>query len=374
MSFQGLWFVVAGFILGFATSTLWEWLYYRGKRRAQPIHSPPAGLPLVQAGERAEEASAEPKTEPAKPGWGLPYRSPGVYLENEQIVAAAPVTSAQAATPNLDLLSTDSALPRTPRTQPAFVPARRDKPSPPASPVQTTTMPPTVPPREATERQAAHTVTPLTNSSPELPSPQPSQLPHESTLPPGAVPPLATPGAHSEVTPAAQAPQPAMAPLAVPPPVTTPTLTDHPDDLALIKGIGEAYKRKLYQAGIYSWRQVAESETEMLRRITRAKPNANIEGWRQRARELAEQYQRWETTFQGPLDDLTRIEGIGAITAGILYKAGICTYEQLAGALPDELAQIVPAPTVGDEVDFEAWIQSAVRLANAKRRNQGIFV
>lgn len=29
-----LWFVLAGFILGFATSTIWEWYYYRGKRLA----------------------------------------------------------------------------------------------------------------------------------------------------------------------------------------------------------------------------------------------------------------------------------------------------------------------------------------------------
>lgn len=29
-----LWFVLAGFILGFATSTIWEWYYYRGKRIA----------------------------------------------------------------------------------------------------------------------------------------------------------------------------------------------------------------------------------------------------------------------------------------------------------------------------------------------------
>ena len=29
---QMLWFVIAGFVLGFTTSTLWEWLYYRRKR------------------------------------------------------------------------------------------------------------------------------------------------------------------------------------------------------------------------------------------------------------------------------------------------------------------------------------------------------
>jgi predicted flap endonuclease-1-like 5' DNA nuclease len=149
--------------------------------------------------------------------------------------------------------------------------------------------------------------------------------------------------------------------------------TDHPDDLALIKGVGEAYKRRLYTAGIYTWRQVAESDVETLRRITRVKPNANIGGWRQQAQDLAEKYQRWDTTFQGPLDDFTRIDGIGAITADILYKANLCTYEQLANTSPDELAKIVPAPTVGDEIDFAGWINAAARFANSKRRNQELF-
>ena len=27
-----LWYILAGFILGFTTSTLWEWLYFRGER------------------------------------------------------------------------------------------------------------------------------------------------------------------------------------------------------------------------------------------------------------------------------------------------------------------------------------------------------
>ena len=33
ISFPALWFIVAGFVLGFTLSTLWEWLYYRRKRQ-----------------------------------------------------------------------------------------------------------------------------------------------------------------------------------------------------------------------------------------------------------------------------------------------------------------------------------------------------
>lgn len=141
---------------------------------------------------------------------------------------------------------------------------------------------------------------------------------------------------------------------------------NHPDNLAMIRGVGEAYKRRLYGVGIYTWRQVAESDIETLRRITRAKPNADINAWRTQARELAEKYQRWHTTFRGPLDDFTRIDGIGAITADIIYKAGITTYEQLAATSVTELAELVPSPTVGEENDFDGWINAAVRLNTLK--------
>ncbi|MCB0185686.1 MAG: hypothetical protein KDE31_15570, partial [Caldilineaceae bacterium] len=181
---------------------------------------------------------------------------------------------------------------------------------------------------------------------------------------------VATHGFAEQAPQATPQPQP-------PPPAANPALrhrpTDYPDDLAMIKGIGEAYKRRLYATGIYTWRQLAETDTDSLRRITRAKPNADIESWLTQAMMLAEKYNRMGANFTGPLDDFTRIEGIGTITADMLYKAGLCTYEQLAGASPDDLARIVPAPTVGNENDFDGWVNDAARLANAKRRNNGML-
>jgi predicted flap endonuclease-1-like 5' DNA nuclease len=164
--------------------------------------------------------------------------------------------------------------------------------------------------------------------------------------------------------------------ITMPTPLTTGISTakraqDYPDNLANIKGIGEAYKRRLYATGIYTWRQLAESDTDSLRHITRAKPNADIRSWQTQARELAEKHNRWDADFTGPLDDFTRIEGIGAITADILYKVGICVYEQLSATSTDELAHIVPAPTVGNENDFDGWRREATQLASAKQRNGG---
>ena len=396
LSFQALWFVAAGFILGFATSTLWEWLYYRGKRRAPESPSSPSSAALPRSDGPPPSTEAGLEEQQATP-WKVPYRSPRVYLESEQSppvplsnVPAQPPPGPAATAPSAEQSSTSTASPdpKAPRLNPATLAALQAAVA--DTPIAQTSTSPAGGAQPFAGQGGAHTTVyptpPL--ASPAVADPEPAAASRFAPL--AALSDRERPGADAASSAPPIAPTPTATPTAAsPPPPETATLQavqplrtlavdptdthDHPDDLALIKGVGEAYKRRLYGAGIYTWRQVAESDTETLRRITRAKPNANIGAWRHQAQELAEKFQRWQTTFQGPLDDFTRIDGIGAITADILYKAGICTYDQLAGALPDELAKIVPAPTVGDEIDFDGWINTAVRLANTKRRNQGIL-
>lgn len=400
LSFRVLWFVLAGFILGFATSTLWEWLYYRGKRRSQ-LAAAPLASSLARTGNsanRSDEMATDPLSDQSPERWGLAYHSPGIYLESEksslpeqailvggkasfpsaterkQAEAQAPTapTRTEVNTPRLNpatLVALQTAVAQTPIARPAL--SSRVA----ATPIADLPIPPATPEPRSVAAASANLSTVQTGTghatvAPQLSAPSSTVTFNSTPLPP----PVAE---KPTMLPSATAPLPAEPTHLLSTTTVTPApagaVMDHPDDLALIKGVGEAYKRRLYHAGIYTWRQVAESDTESLRRITRAKPNANIAVWLQQARELAEKYQRWNTTFQGPLDDLTRIDGIGAITADILYKAGLCTYEQLASALPDELAKIVPAPTVGDEVDFDGWIEAATRFASAKRRNQGLL-
>jgi predicted flap endonuclease-1-like 5' DNA nuclease len=382
LSFQGLWLVIAGFILGFAASTLWEWLYYRGKRQTQLGQAPPA----ISAAARPDNRIAdndEHISEQSPAAWTFSYRSPGVYLESEQAASADSMEQAPS-DPQTKVLTepqTGHTAPRgdvnAPRINPATLIALQAAvaQAPVAQPAEQQTTTQAVSATGHHQRQTEMTMAPVlarveTNNGAESlthtainggerhASPQ-----APSASAPAPQPVVADPAPASQ-TATETAATPARAP---------DTITDHPDNLAMIKGVGEAYKRRLYGVGIYTWRQVAESDIETLRRITRAKPNANINAWREQARELAEKNQRWHTAFRGPLDDFTRIDGIGAITADLLYKAGICTYEQLAGALPDELSKIVPAPTVGDEIDFDGWIAAAVRLATVKRRNEGLL-
>jgi predicted flap endonuclease-1-like 5' DNA nuclease len=144
---------------------------------------------------------------------------------------------------------------------------------------------------------------------------------------------------------------------------------EFPDDLSKIKGIGDVYKQRLYRAGICTWRQIAEGDLEVLRKATGAHPSSNVEDWPVQARKLMEKYNRGEAQYGGPTpDDLTKILGIGPVGASTLYRAGICTYEQLATTPEAELAALFPIAVAGDQPDFAGWIARAEALADAKHK------
>lgn len=138
----------------------------------------------------------------------------------------------------------------------------------------------------------------------------------------------------------------------------------YPDDLAKIKGIGEVYKQRLYAAGIYTWHQIAHTDEETLRAATKAYPSSNVDEWAEQAQQMAEKHGRTGATYTGPRpNDLTRIYGIGPVGAATLYRAGICTYAQLAAMTPEDLAPLFPIAVAGDEPDFEDWIRQAGKMA-----------
>ena len=111
-----------------------------------------------------------------------------------------------------------------------------------------------------------------------------------------------------------------------------------------------------------------------MRTITKAKPNARPEDWKERALALAQKFNRLAATYGGPLpDDLTKVNGIGPSYADSLYRAGICTYEQLATVDPAELATILPTPAIGTEFNFPDWIKQAAQFAQIKQKNTSLF-
>ena len=78
---QLIWFVVAGFLLGFVLSTLWEWIFFRRERvnlRDRRIAELESELQLLR---HELEVRREIGQRPQAP---REYRSPGVFLESEQ--------------------------------------------------------------------------------------------------------------------------------------------------------------------------------------------------------------------------------------------------------------------------------------------------
>jgi hypothetical protein len=76
------WYVLAGFLLGFGVSTLWEWLYFRRRRmtiRNQRIAELEATVRTYAA------ATGAPPSRVADEEWAEPiFQNPGVYLETEE--------------------------------------------------------------------------------------------------------------------------------------------------------------------------------------------------------------------------------------------------------------------------------------------------
>jgi predicted flap endonuclease-1-like 5' DNA nuclease len=150
-------------------------------------------------------------------------------------------------------------------------------------------------------------------------------------------------------------------------PALTERTREYPDDLSKIKGIGDVYKQRLYRAGIYTWKQIAETDEETLRRAVSANQSSNIREWYGQAERLMEKHGRTEAIYSGPHpDDMTKILGIGPVSASVLYRAGICTYEQLASTSIEDLALLFPVAVAGDQPDFANWITRAEKLADEK--------
>lgn len=76
------WYLLAGLILGFCLSTVWEWLYFR-QRRMRITDRRIAELEQALRSKERDIAVVEVLPEPAVTWSATEYQSPGVLLENE---------------------------------------------------------------------------------------------------------------------------------------------------------------------------------------------------------------------------------------------------------------------------------------------------
>lgn len=396
-----LWYVLAGFLIGLVTSTLAEWFFFRKERlkltdrrirelEAKLRDSEPAieSVPPINiTANSAPAASAPPTPAPVTSSWGDPaYRSPGVFLETEEYKAMDGVESATGREPTrtpapsnsgggpANLPTVATVAPSAP-AEPSVVP--RSEPSPAdALRIRRGDNPRTrqevlaalrrssemaqkgAPPRA--EAQDAQPGIPISEAV------QPASL---TTEPPPAE--AATPSVIPEATTAPTSPLSAARQRWINNPELTTRTKEYPDDMCKIKGIGDVYKQRLYRAGIYTWKQIAESDVETLRRATSAYPSSNVEEWQTQAQNLMEKNGRTNAVYTGPPpDDMTKILGIGPVGAAVLYRAGICTYEQLASTPIADLEALFPVAVAGDQPDFKQWLSRGTKLADTKYEDQ----
>ena len=360
-----LWYLLAGVLLGFAASTLWEWLYFRRKRmklderRVQELEAELADERALNAQMRLaqEELSGRTVSE---------YASPGVFLDSESARGQVDATpDSAAAGPATRSAPAEYSVPNAGVTAPAdgdqvtsaTVGAAADAATPgnAGAPQQTTAGMATAASqpagaRSGADRYAGRYVDALAAQEDDDDS--------VSTLERLAAE-LAQslPEIHSPPAPAARTAAVARS-------------KNYPDNLSLIKGIGDVYKFRLYAAGIFTWHQLAETDVETLRIATSAYPGSNVDEWGEQARALAEKHGREGVYYTGPVpDDLTKIIGIGPVGERTLYRAGICTFSQLAGATVGELQSLFPVAIAGDEPNFSQWIRLAIDLANSKGKD-----
>ena len=138
---------------------------------------------------------------------------------------------------------------------------------------------------------------------------------------------------------------------------------NRPDPLSDIRGIGDVYEQRLYEAGIFTWHELGQVDVDTMRAITKALPTSHPESWIEQARQLAAENGRIGATYTGPVpSDLTRIRGIDQVFEQELVRAGIVTFAQLAQTTAAELAAIIPAHRLDDAIDFAAWIGEAREL------------
>ena len=151
------------------------------------------------------------------------------------------------------------------------------------------------------------------------------------------------------------------------------------DNLTLIDGIGPFLEKKLNEAGVYTFDQLAVLDAENIPLLTRAighiPGRIERDDWVGQAKKLAEidhatpeemEHSRSATLDTQPTD-LTVIEGIGPILQSILNDAGIKNWQDLAETNDEELRSILLAEGPGYQIiDPASWPAQAQLAINGE--------
>jgi predicted flap endonuclease-1-like 5' DNA nuclease len=143
-------------------------------------------------------------------------------------------------------------------------------------------------------------------------------------------------------------------------------MSECPQDMQAVEGIGTVFEQRLYEAGIGTYWELGHMPDDELARVLQIADDSNFsvdfDAIRASALRVAK-----ETDSEGRMwsgggaDDFEPLEGIGAVFERRLYDAGICTYETLANTTVERLVEICQV-TGARTPDFAAWIRQAKAL------------
>lgn len=142
-----------------------------------------------------------------------------------------------------------------------------------------------------------------------------------------------------------------------------------PQDLSAVEGVGTVYEDRLYDAGIGSYWELAETSATELAGILgfQSFQEENLAAIKASAMQLAVQTNSIGRSWDGtPPDNFEVLEGLGEVYERRLYEAGICTFEALAAATPEQLAEICKAPAMRTP-DYNTWITTAAEQMASRR-------
>lgn len=387
-----LWFVLAGFILGFATSTIWEWYYFRGRRidfglqervgelqdqldekdiqlqrtRERPlVHEiAPAAPPTtgeaaaaVPAFDDEEDDFEAPHIPPASPR-PAPAHGPSLSIEEKiaRMEAASASKRSQPASEEPIQQTRDESVHQTtsdhrpvqrPQPESELITLRR-------GPARSRYQPESQQSEdligtEVEEQvESVHPVPRQIDPSPQTESAQPQTLVTETHE-------QETAAGHDERRERDQADE-----------VnrfwsdSDEEMDNYPDDLTKIKGIGRVYQQRLYAGGVCTWAELANAGKPRLEEVAQARASDDVSHWKRQARSLAKKHDRAGAVYTGPRPDpLDDLSGLKPSFMHILYRSGVCTFHDLSIKKAAELGPLFRnVPGVSREL-FDDWIAQA---------------
>lgn len=397
------WYLLAGFLIGFSISTLWEWLYFRRRRMAIRDRR----IAELEAAVRTYAAAATPSQAVATTthDWGEPqFESPHVYLETEEPAQPA---SEQPASPAPNSVRT--AQPSVSAVAAAMKSPPNREPSAPAKVQEPGNM-----------QQASSLVTPFRSvavsqpASPADAKPQSQPLASSPVQGSQSTEAAATASAMAVIQHPVATQPPTVQDAVAPPPNASPTSDLHRQTVNVVYANGYTNQRPVEnpqttsQASAAAHQAItsedldalAMSINELISTLNRASAEAKKDVMAEKSLHAAQtrvpptptvgrmerilvrlvqamaQFMRQvraivtgrempatEIGVRAPdADDLTRIEGLTLEQAQRLRVAGVTTFERLAALSPDELRLLTLTPGSG-AVDVERWRAQAARLA-----------